>query len=303
MGAIGAFVSSVEHPLGWTQDRWREFKHLDSEASAASHFGQLGSNRYDFWRVAFAEFGRHPVAGVGGHGWPIAYRRHGESEERPQRAHSLELDALSETGIVGLLLLVAAGLAILVAVGRRAGGSLVAAGALGAGAYFAIHTGGDWVWSIPAVGVPAFAILGIGASIDRARAPPTRAAVPAGVAAILVGVLAFAPTWLSARLVNRAYDQPTAAAAANDLRWARRLDPLAIDPLVAESALAKPPETLPPLERALARQPRDSEMYFLLGLAYLDAGRKADARRLLLSARRLAPRNETIQNVLREASE
>jgi Flp pilus assembly protein TadD len=159
------------------------------------------------------------------------------------------------------------------------------------------------VWSIPAVGVPAFVILGIGASIDRVRALPARAAVPAGVAAFLVGVFAFAPTWLSARLVDRAYDQPTAAAAANDLRWARRLDPLAVDPLIAESALAKPPETLPPLERALARQPRDSEMYFLLGRAYLDAGRKADARRVLLIARKLAPRNQTIQNVLREASE
>ena len=43
---------------------------------------QLGSNRYDFWRVALDEFAHHPFAGIGGRGWDVAYRAHGRSEER-----------------------------------------------------------------------------------------------------------------------------------------------------------------------------------------------------------------------------
>ena len=52
-------------------------------APASSHFGQLGSNRYDFWRVALDEFARHPLAGIGGRGWDVAYRAHGRSDETP----------------------------------------------------------------------------------------------------------------------------------------------------------------------------------------------------------------------------
>jgi hypothetical protein len=299
----GAAVSAarVDHPVGWTQGRWDDFKHIDTRDPSSSHFGQLGSNRYDFWRVALDEFRDHPVAGIGGRGWAVAYLRHGRSGETPQRAHSLELDALSETGIVGALLLVGAGLLALVAVGVPARRSLTAAGALGTGAYFAVHTGGDWVWTIPAVGIPVFAIVGIGASTDDARPLSWRVSLPTGVAAIVVALVAFAPPWLSSRFVDRAYEARTAHAAANDLRWARRLDPLSVDPLVAESALARPTATIPPLLKAVEKQPRVAELHFLLGLAYIDAGRKADARRALREALRLSPGDEAIRGALREA--
>jgi O-Antigen ligase/Tetratricopeptide repeat len=301
IGGAGVFVSKVDHPIGWTQGRWDDFKHLDTSEQSSSHFGQLGSNRYDFWRVALDEFRDHPVAGIGGHGWAVAYLRHGQSRETPQRGHSLELDALSETGILGALLLVAAGVLALVAVGLPARRSLPAAGALGTAAYFVVHTGGDWVWTIPAVSLPAFAIVGIGASIDRNRPLPWRFAVPAGVVAIVMGLVAFAPPWLSSRLVDRAYEARTPVAASGDLRWARRLDRLAVEPLIAQSALAKPPATIPPLVKAVAKQPRDPELYYLLGLAYIDAGRKADARRVLRAALAFSPRDDAIRLALREA--
>ena len=299
LAGIGAFFANVSHPLGWTETRWDDFKHLDAAAPSASHFGQLGSNRYDFWRVALDEFVAHPVAGVGGHGWAAAYLRHGASDETPQRAHSLELDALSETGLIGALLVVAAGLLALVAVGRLAGESLLAAGALGTGVYFAAHASGDWIWTIPAVGLPVFVIVGIGASGDGDRMLPMRTAVVSGIGAILIGSLAFAPPWLSSRLVDHAYHASTPA---NDLRWARRLDPLAVEPLIAESALE--PERrarIAPLERARAKQPRDAELYYLLGLAYLDAGRKIDATRVLRTALVLSPRDDAILVALRHA--
>lgn len=296
-----AFFASVDHPLGATQDRWAQFKKLDGDASASSHFGALGSNRYDFWRVALEEFERHPLAGIGAYGWGNAYLGHGESVETPHRAHSVELDALAETGILGFLLVVGAGALALLVLGRRARASLAATGALGSAAYFAVHTGGDWVWTIPAVGVPAFVIAGIGLSEDRATALPGRVAVPAGVVAVVVALVAFTPPWLSSRFVERAYDAPTASAEARDLRWARRLDPLSVDPYLAESSFLDSPADIGPLRRAVAKEPRNPELRFLLGLRLLDAGQDEAARRELRIALALSPRDEAIRNALARA--
>lgn len=253
--------------------------------------------------MALNEFERHPIAGIGSRGWAASYLAQGRSLERPARAHSVEMDALSETGIVGFLLLIAGGLAALVAAGRRAVASMPAASLLAAGGYFAVHTGGDWVWSIPAAALPAFLMLGIAAAPDRGTRLPARVALPAGVLAGLAALMAFAPPWLSSRLTDRAYKAPSAAAAAEDLRWARRLDPLAVDPLLAAAALATPPANISPLIKAVGKQPRDVEVHYLLGLAYLDLGRTALARRELRLALALSPRDDAVRNALRRAGE
>ena len=70
--------------------------------AASSHLLQLGSYRYDIWRVALNEFAHHPLAGIGSRGFGPAYLRQRHSPDTPARAHSFELDALSELGIVGL---------------------------------------------------------------------------------------------------------------------------------------------------------------------------------------------------------
>jgi O-antigen ligase len=296
-GIVG-FFSSVEHPVRATQDRWDEFRRLDSDASTSSHFESLGSNRYDFWLVALDEFKRHPIAGIGAYGWGSAYLAHGESLETPQRSHSIELDALAETGIVGFLLVIGSGVALLFGIARRARSSLAATGGLGSAAYFAVHTGGDWVWTIPAVGMLAFLIAGITLSDDRATALAGRIAIPAGIVAVFAAMLAFSPPWLSSRFVERAYDAPTVSDARDDLRWARRLDPLSLAPYLAETTIVDPPADIPPLRRAVAKEPRTAELRFLLGLALLDAGREADARRELLVARALSPRDDAIADAL-----
>src|SRR4029453_4278171 len=90
---VAGFFASVEHPVRATQDRWEDFKDINSGASTSSHFGNLGSNRYDFWRVAWDEFERHPLAGIGAYGWGDAYLIHGESLETPHPSHPLALDA------------------------------------------------------------------------------------------------------------------------------------------------------------------------------------------------------------------
>lgn len=299
-GGIGAFFTAVDRPGDFLGDQWRSFKHLP-EKRRSTHFFSLGSNRYDFWRVALHEFEHHPVAGIGARGFANAYLVEGRSSETPERSHSLEMDVLSETGIVGIVLLLSAGALLFVATWPWVRRSVVGAGILGAGVYFAVHTGVDWVWTIPEVGLPAFALLGIGASRGDGGTLTARAAVPAGAVALALALLAFAPPWLSGRFVDRAYTAGTASRTADDLRWARRLDPLSTDPLVAEAVLARPPADIAPLERAVAKEPRRADLHDLLGNAYLAAGRKAAARREFRAALRLYPGSELARQGLARA--
>jgi len=298
-GVIGFFVT-VDHPIGFAEKRWASFKHLPAHDTASSHFTSLGSSRYDYWRVGLIEFERHPVIGMGGHGWPVAYLRYGKTTEDPEYAHSIEIDALSQTGIIGFLLVVGAGVAGLAAVARRRGAPLLPAALFASGVYFATHTAIDWVWSIPSVGLAGLLLAGIGASRGSPAVLRPRPALAAGIAVAAVAVIGFAPPWLSARFTDRAYGQ-TPADRSGSIRWAERLDPLSVDPLLAQAALARSPNDIPPLRRAVSIQPADSEVHYLLGLAYLDAHRRKAAIRQLEIAKRLSPNDPGIRDALLRA--
>lgn len=302
VGGLGAFLVAVDEPGGYLQDRWDEFKRQPDVETGSSHLVTIGSNRYDFWRVALDEFREHPLAGEGARAFGTAYLREGQTTETPQRAHSLELDLLAEIGIVGLVLLGAAVLPFAWIIFRRARSDLVATGVLGAVVYWLVHASGDWTWTFPAVGLPFFLLLGAGAAGgDDVRRLTGRVAVPVGIAVAAVAILAFAPPWLSSRYTTRALEQP-AADAASELRWARRLDPLSVDPLIAEAELASSPEgAIPPLEKAMDREPRSVAPRYLLGLAYLESGNRFEARRYLREALRLAPRSQPVRRALLRA--
>jgi O-Antigen ligase len=298
-GGAGAFAATVDRPGHFLADKWRSFKTLPSTRQGSSHLFSLGSNRYDFWRVALDTFEHHPLAGVGGRGFGAVYLQEGRSFETPQRAHSLELDELSETGIVGFVLL-ALGLGLPLAVALvRARRSLLRAALAAAGVYWLVHSTVDWTWSFPALSLPALLLIGVAAVPERGRPLRPLAAVPVGVAALALAVLAFAPPWLSARYTNRAYAHP--AQAASDLRRARRLDPLSTAPYEAQAALARSPADIPPLRTAVRKEPRRLDLRYELGLAYLRAGRKAAAVRELEAALRLDPRSDDVVRALRSA--
>ena len=297
-----AFFTAVDHPGRWLDDRWRAFKHAPFDESARTHFVSLGSNRYDFWRVALNEFRDHPVAGIGGRGFGPAYLIKRESGETPARAHSIELDALSELGLVGLVLL-AAGLLPLLALCFMAmrGRDPTATAALATAAYWLVHASGDWNWTIPAVGLPFFVLLGAGASWGEGRALRAREAAPAAVVAAALALLAFGPPWLSARLSSHALSGSSSAA--SDLRWARRLDPLTVEPYMVESHIANTrADAILPLRQAAAKEPRAVEVRFELGLAYLRARRLREARRELRVALALEPGAPAIEQALKRVT-
>ncbi len=299
-GAV-TFLAREHHPVGWVGDRWDNFKTLPTRESGSSHLVNLGSNRYDFWRVALNEFRAHPLVGIGSRGWDVAYLQHGRSDETPRRAHSLELDTASELGLVGLALLALAFVPLFAGLFRRAREDVLGAGLLGAAAYFAVHSAGDWIWTFPAVGIVFFLLAGIGLSGNDPPALPGRAAWTGAAVAAAVAVLAFAPVWVSASITSHVAEHPGADPHA-DLTWARRLDPLSTDPLVTEAQLAQTPAAaIPPLREAVGKEPDAAGLRYLLGDALLRAGRKASAKRELQEAHRLAPRDPLIAAALRRA--
>ncbi len=147
----------------------------------------LGSNRYDFYRVALDEFVAHPLVGIGADNFQQQYLAHGRSEETPRYPHSVELRTLSQTGLLGALLALV-GLGAALVAGARASrssigqahdplGRAVAAAALAGFAYWAVHGSVDWFWEFAGLGAPAFALLGLACALaPRAPAPSTHGA-------------------------------------------------------------------------------------------------------------------------------
>lgn len=294
--ATTVFFVRVNDPADFFAAQWRSFKHLPANDTASTHFVSLGSNRYDFWRVAVDEFRQHPIAGIGARGFREAYLLHRRSSETPARAHSVELDALAETGVLGLFLLATALACAAAAIVPRARSELLALGAAGALACWLAHASVDWTWSFPAVGIPVFALVGAAAAGGERRLR-TGAAVPLGLAAAALALGGFGVPWLAARYVRAALASPAAPGA--DLRHARALDPLSIEPYLARWALAPTARAgIAPLAAAVRLQPRSPDLLYALGRQQLLAGDGAAGRRTLEHALRLAPADPAILALL-----
>ena len=293
------FVSAFGRPDRALSRGWDSFSTYYQDPGGTTHLGTLGgSNRYDFWRVALNGSRDHPIAGIGARGFQAEYLQHGRSGETPARAHSLPMDVLLELGVVGLALLLVAIVPALILCARAVrAGAMYGVAALGGALGWLGHAAVDWTWTFAATGIPFFLLLGIGASHGASPLIRQRIALAAVAATLLAALVVLTPTWLSDRLTKRALLDP--AHAQDDLRLARRLDPLSVRPLLAQATIAPTPEAaLPPLRRAADKEPRSVGVRYRLGTALLAANRPAEARRELEAAAALAPRDELIENTL-----
>ncbi len=90
--------------------------------------------------------------------------------------------------------------------------------------------------------------------MHRRRTLRGRAATAGALLAVVVAFGAFGLPWLSARFTQSALDDPPHAA--SDLRWAKRLDPLTVDPYLAAATLAPgSEEAVAALRKAVSKQP------------------------------------------------
>ena len=176
-----------------------------------------GSGRWQQWEVAGGQFRQAPLVGTGAGDYRFEWAEERPIEQAVVNAHSLYLELLGESGLVGLLLwLVPLGVGVWggIRLTRRGPPWLTREVAVAGAAFLtlALHMAGDWDWQLPAVVIPAVVLGGaaIRASAETGvdapedgfdRGPFTRLAI-ATVA--LLGVLVLAGPTLSARAVDAA---------------------------------------------------------------------------------------------------
>jgi O-Antigen ligase len=251
-----------------------------------TRFGELSSsNRWTWWQEAWRLFEDAPAPGKGAATFEIARRGIRNGSVVTTEPHNLPLQFLSETGIVGFVLLLGlagAGAASSASALKRAGRDgrgAAAALAVGVGAY-GVHSLIDIHWEFVAVSAPAFFTLGVLAGLGAER----RAGRPfvAGVAALvaLAALYSLVAPYASGRLVDSAYEALGAgrtSAALSDGRSARWLNPLSIDPLLAladaEAARADEGAALTHYRQAVDLQPANSSTWYALGAYEYFTGR------------------------------
>ena len=307
----------------------------------AARLGSVNTGRPPLWREALDQSEVSRLSGTGAGTFPFTHYRFRVSGGVVQHAHSQWFNVLSELGVVGLSLLVAA-LALLcaAAIGNPFAGrgdpsrSLLVALQAGMVA-FLVHISWDWDWDMAAIGTVFFLFAGVcaayrGTRRDDARAPapsrdqaendetlvpgrPARPAVWPQRVVISLALVMLAVSWafpyLSARAEGAAFTASSVGDAAEALEHARsaaRLNPLAVGPLIAEAQILQQSgrnrEALDVLRTAAELQPDNYAVYEQQGMLYLKAfDRKRDAVAAFARALSLNPQDYELQRELAAA--
>ncbi len=311
LAAAGSLA--VIRPWNDVGSAWHSFTN-GGEPAGSSHFGGLGSNRYDFWRVGLIEFERHPLQGIGTDNFLVPYLQLRKSSEEPIYPHSLAIRLLSQTGIVGTALFIGfLALTFVVVLRIPAGRERDLAGVLVAGAVvWLLHGLVDWLWEMPALGALAMALLGAACALAPrrpARLGARRRASLVAIAAggvVVVGALAATLTlpWLAERDVQRATtvwrgDPPAAFAL---LEQADSLNPISDEADLVAGAIASRLHRYGVMrtrfQAAVDRSPDDWYSNLELGIAASLTGGRQVAAAALEQALQLDPQEPIIQSVL-----
>jgi len=253
-------------------------------------FDASANNRLAWWGEALDIFAADPLAGAGAGTFEVARKRYRDDAVSTVEPHSVPLQLLAGTGLVGLGLLLAFLAAAAVAAARALrlleGRERAAAAALAVPpALWLLHSLVDYDWNFVAVTGPALFALGVLAAAGRPRRRPAGSFAAAALGAVaLAAIGSLATPWLaerSVREVGAALDRRDTAAALDAADRARSLDPLSLDPLFAR---ARAQEARRDFDAALATyrdavrlQPENPESLLALGLYEFDRGDRCAA--------------------------
>jgi hypothetical protein len=293
---------------GTISHAWNSFTSTKSATSAFNPDRLLSvdsENRWVWWNEALGAFSDRPIAGWGAGSFPVVHLLYRHNALSVTEAHSVPLQFLAETGLIGALLALGAyGLLLwegVATVRRRLQGSERALGAavLAAVVAYAVHACYDWDWDIPGVTLPAMVLLG--ALAGRAgwrrpvvRATPTpRKSQALGLLAVVASTLTLCAVAISGvtpslaagrareAVLAAARGTPAALASAQaSAVLASRLDPLSDAGPLAEAAVASARHefALASLDvmAAIRREPDDVQAWIQL-LGYEEALRDVPA--------------------------
>jgi tetratricopeptide (TPR) repeat protein len=343
VAVVAGGLVAAGNPVDRIRHSWDSFRGGYAGGATGSRLASgLGSNRYDFYRVALDEFDAHPLAGIGADNFQQQYLLHGHSSETPRYPHSIELRTLAQTGVIGgLLALIGLGAALLAGWrAMRAADPLaaaVAAAALAGFGYWVVHGSVDWFWEFAGLGAPAFALLGLLCALSRppagaaesaiattrsataegSSAAPARArgrvmprlGLPLGALLALACALSLGAPWLSQLQLQsaaRVWTKSRSAAYAR-LDDAASLNPLSDEAYLELGSIALRYGELDRADRAFAaalrRTPDDAYATLERGAIASQAGRRTAALALLARAVALDPRDGLARAALSIASQ
>jgi hypothetical protein len=309
----------VPHPLQRISNEARAFTQLRPAGTGSARLFSGGGNRFDYWRIAWKEFRDHPVKGVGAGSYDAGYFLQRRTTEDITQPHSIELQALSELGLVGGIAVlgliggVLAGFLRRVARARRS--STDAGIAVAAGGIFLtwlVHTSVDWLHLIP--GITGVA-LGAGAALV-APGRPARAGrrYPARLMAVALcaGLVAVGALFVARiTLADHYQSQARAEVARNPARALDRagqalaLEESSSTRYVQAAAFARQgdyPNARGSLLEVTRSEPHNFVPWALLGDLAVRRRDLAEARRDYTRAHRLDPRNPELARLARDPS-
>ena len=271
-----------------------EFRNPPAEnvSQEGGRLTSLSSNhRWTWWTEAWEIFKDDPLLGVGAGAFQVAEKKVRVSDLSAVEPHSLPLQFLAETGLVGALLsggaVLTAALAAFGAFRRAEGlerGAVVALVCVPVA--YAVQALFDFGWDFLASTGPVMLVTGVLLTVGRGS-PARRGrslwalAPPLAAAALLYSLAA---PWLAERRVESTYDavaegQPEAAIASAES--ARGLNPLSVEPLRAQTSAAVQAGDLDAARRALAEavelQPENPETWLELGVFELRIAMRPEA--------------------------
>jgi O-antigen ligase len=289
-----AFHGPISHQLS-------NFTKNDSSISSNDVRNRVGNirigGRVSGWKAALNMFTDSPVHGQGAGTFEFfAYR-----QSVPLQAHSLYLQMLGELGVPGFLALAVALAILLTGCFRRARRTSARSLwlALGVvGIIWALHSGVEWDWQMPAVTVPVIALCAC-ALTRRGAAPRVGPGRELGLR-VIVGLLALGLALIAVRLsvsdtrlaaAVTAYNADRCPVATQNARASiaansSRPQPYEIVGFCDIAALHFP-TAVGSMQTAVDRDPLNWRYHYDLAIALAAAGR--DPRGAIAVARRLDP--------------
>jgi len=240
--AVGVVALVVEaKPEGWFRDFTAQPTNAALQGGPEHLVNASSSSRWLWWKEAWRAWEKQPWRGTGAGTFELTHRLLRTNTIVVTEPHNVPLQFLTETGLVGFVLVLLGVGAAAVGVVKRlrpARDPAVVALAVLCVAYV-LHTLVDFDWDFVAVTAPFLLTLGalLGGPAVRDEPRVVWSPLPVAVAAALA--LSLLTPWFAQRDTDSAqaaiFDgRPLLAL--RDARNARSLNPLALDPLLAEAA-------------------------------------------------------------------
>ncbi len=241
---LGGLIVEVGNPVTWATNQVNGGECSNDPGRLAE---LCDNNRLAWWGEAIEIARAHPVAGTGAGTFGIARLRVRDDSTQVTEPHSVPLQVLADLGLVGFALLGLVVVSVVVsarrAIGRSRGddrGAVVVLAIVALG--YGLHALVDYDADFLAVTGPALVV--VGALIATGR--PLRRLSGGGTATLLTAAagVAVVMSLLLPPLASRAVDETyrmlgsDLQAAASSARSARQLNPLGLEPVIAQASVA-----------------------------------------------------------------